>query len=242
MMKTLVIDDTKINRLALRELIEAYIPQLEVIGEAHSVKTGISLIQKAEPELLILDIELGDGTAFDILKNVDTGDFKIIFLTAYERFAVDAFKYGAVDYLLKPVNIKDLISAVNKIENRKPLTKKQLLNSERFLDSVNNISVSTQSGFETITIQNLIRCKADGRYTECHIMNEKTIISSKNLKEFERILNDHDFVRVHHSHLINIKHIKSYNRYDQTVSMVNGDIVPISQRKRKYFLKRLNIV
>lgn len=241
-MRTIIIDDVEINRRALKEIITGDLRQLTVVGEASSMKTGIEEIKNKRPELIILDIELGDGTGFDILKKLDTTDFKVIFLTAYENFALDAFRFNAVDYLLKPVSIVELKAAVNKLIGQTINTKSQQDIPDNLSKPDHPISITTTGGFENISFSSLIRCKADGGYTECYVSNSKRIVSSKNLKEFEKLLSDFNFVRVHHSHLININQIKSYDRYDLTVTMLNGDIVPISQRKRKHFLDQINLV
>jgi two-component system LytT family response regulator len=241
-MRTVIIDDTRINREALLKVIADNLPQLKVVGQASSLESGVQVMNEQKPELLILDIELGDGNGFQLLDAIDDLNFNVIFVTAFDQYAIQAFKVNAVDYLLKPVNTEELIQAVTKVSTKKvePARLKDLSSIMNQKSEV--LSVSTQKGFETLEISNLIRCEADGKYTHCIRQNGKSFVSSKNLKEFERLLSDKNFARVHHSHLINLNLIKSFNRYDSIVTMVNNDEVPISQRKKRSFIDKVNLV
>lgn len=241
-MRTVIIDDTRINREALLKLIENNLPQLEVVGQASSLETGILEVKDKKPELLILDIELGDGNGFQLLDALEDVDFNVIFVTAFDQYAIQAFKVNAVDYLLKPVNTEELINAVSKV-SKKEVNPTQIREISSLLNQNNEVlSVSTQKGFETLEISSLVRCEADGKYTHCIRLNGNSFISSKNLKEFERLLSDKNFARVHHSHLINLNLIKSFNRYDSIVTMANQEEVPISQRKKRGFIDKMNLI
>lgn len=241
-MRTVIIDDTRINREALLKLIENNLPQLEVVGQASSLETGILEVKDKKPELLILDIELGDGNGFQLLDALEDVDFNVIFVTAFDQYAIQAFKVNAVDYLLKPVNMEELINAVSKVA-KKVIDPIKIREISSLMNQNNEVlSVSTQKGFETLEISNLVRCEADGKYTHCIRLNGKSFISSKNLKEFERLLSDKNFARVHHSHLINLNLIKSFNRYDSIVTMANQEDVPISQRKKRSFIDKMNLI
>ena len=241
-MRTVIIDDTRINREALLKLIENNLPQLEVVGQASSLETGILEVKDKKPELLILDIELGDGNGFQLLDALEDVDFNVIFVTAFDQYAIQAFKVNAVDYLLKPVNTEELINAVSKVA-KKVIDPIKIREISSLMNQNNEVlSVSTQKGFETLEISNLVRCEADGKYTHCIRLNGKSFISSKNLKEFERLLSDKNFARVHHSHLINLNLIKSFNRYDSIVTMANQEDVPISQRKKRSFIDKMNLI
>ncbi|MCH2229766.1 MAG: LytTR family DNA-binding domain-containing protein [Crocinitomicaceae bacterium] len=241
-MRTVIIDDTRINREALLKLIELKLPKLEVVGQANSLETGIQEMKEKKPELLILDIELGDGTGFQLLDQISNLDFNVIFVTAFDQYAIQAFKVSAVDYLLKPVNTEELIAAVDKIET-KGSNSENIKSLSALMNQKNEVlSVSTQNGFESIEIADLVRCEADGKYTHCIRLNGKNFTSSKNLKEFEKLLIDKNFARVHHSHLINLNLIKSFNRYDSIVTMTNQEEVPISQRKKRAFIEKVNLI
>lgn len=242
-MKTIVIDDTKLNREIILNFVRNYTPQLDIVGQANSVESAKQQIKMSHPELVFLDIELGDGTAFDLLESIGDIDFHIIFVTAYNHYALEAFKVNAVDYLLKPISIDDFKKAVDKVLSKasphghsfNQLKKEVLIESEI-------ISISTSSGFESVQSKSIVRCQADGKYTIIWMENNKKIISSKNLKEFEQTLSKNNFFRVHHSHLVNLNYVQSFKRSDSLVILENGDEVPISQRKRKKFIQAMNLI
>ena len=187
---------------------------------------------------------MGDGTAFDILEEVDKVDFHVIFVTAYNHYALEAFKVNAIDYLLKPVNIEEFIMAVKKVEMKEMIQNESIKNlkEEAQTKSTDLISVSTREGFESINLNSLIRCQADGKYTLCFLEDGRRIVSSKNLKEFEIMLSGKSFFRVHHGHLINLNRVLSFNRVDSIVEMDNKESVPISQRKKKAFIQEMNLI
>ena len=243
-MRTLIVDDTRLNREVILNFIQNYTPELEVVGQANSMESAVDSIKDLKPSLVLLDIELGDGTAFDVLDKVDTTNFHIIFVTAYNHYALEAFKVNAVDYLLKPVKIEEFVKAIEKVKSKNTADYEGISKVRSEIKSRNNelISVSTRSGFESINISNLVRCQADGKYTLCILSTGRKILSSKNLKEFESILADRNFFRVHHGHLINLNHVLSFNRADSVVQMNNTEEVPISQRKKKHFIEEMNLI
>lgn len=238
-MRTVLIDDIQVNLQALSKLISEYLPDLQIVGEAHSVASGVEVIQQKNPELVILDIELGDGTGFDLLKKCPPNNYNVIFVTAYDQFAIEAIKVNAVDYILKPINIKELINAVHRTRQ---LNSNVVNQQKEEADSNQVLSFATRNGFEIIEIKTIIRCEADGKYTNCYLNSGKKITSSKNLKVFEEILPEDNFFRIHHSHLINIKEIVSFDRMDLIVHLKNGDVIPISQRKKKLFFEKMRLV
>jgi two-component system LytT family response regulator len=242
-MRTLIVDDSKLNRAVMSKFISDYAPSLTIVGEANSAETALEKIQNKAPELIFMDIELGDGTAFDVLESLKSIEFHIIFITAYDHYALEAFKVNAVDYLLKPLNIDEFKKAIAKLD-QKAKPKGTLLSKikSEIASGANLISVSTSTGFETISIDNLVRCEADGKYTRCILDKGKPILSSKNLKEFENMLSQCNFFRVHHGHLINLSKVNSFIRSDSKVVMENSDEIIISQRKKKAFLEEMNLI
>ena len=164
-MRTLIVDDTRLNREVILNFIQNYTPDLQVVGQANSMESAIESISKLKPELVLLDIELGDGTAFDVLEKLNQVDFHIIFITAYNHYALEAFKVNAVDYLLKPVKIDEFVQAVQKVKLKGQNGLAGILKAKNEIQSKKSelISVSTRSGFESININNLIRCQADGK-------------------------------------------------------------------------------
>ncbi|PCI97350.1 MAG: DNA-binding response regulator [Flavobacteriales bacterium] len=248
MIKAVIVDDTKANRDTLEVLIKKYCPELKIVGTASNIQDAEVMIETQQPKLVFLDIEMPGGTGFDLLERLDIINFEVIFVTAYDKYAIRAFQFSAIDYLLKPINIKDLIHAVHKITS-----KERLYSGEELKEVVRNmkggtsenkkLAIASVQGLDFVPIKNLIRCEADGKYTLCVLEDGKRILSSKNLKEFETILSEENFYRVHHSHLINMTHIKRYAKQDGGhLVMINDDKIGISQRKKEDFLKRLNKV
>ncbi|MCW3084611.1 MAG: response regulator transcription factor [Bacteroidetes bacterium] len=248
MIPTLIVDDNKHNRAILVKLITEYCPDIKIIGEASSVETAEAAIRKLNPELIFLDIDLGDGTAFELLGKVPDSKHHIVFVTAFDKFAIEAFKVNAIDYLLKPISISDLEQSVEKVKRYKKTINyekllQDLLNSrEREVNQNKRIVISSQSGLKFVESLNIIRCEADGRYTKIVLLDKSTLLSSKNLKEFEDELPHDLFFRVHHSHLINIKQVDQYYRNDDLIIMSNGDKIPLAQRKKNEFMDTLTII
>ncbi len=247
-LKTLIVDDVKMNRDSLELLLKKYCTQVEVIGQANSIQKAQKIIEAEKIDLLFLDIEMPTGSGFELLARLKERNFDVIFVTAYDRYALKAFKVNALDYILKPIDIDELVKSVEKISVGKSneidnSRIEELFNSINFTQSDNRFAISTLSGLEFVEIDDLIHCEADGKYTNCVFINGKKILSSKNLKEFETKLKSHQFIRVHHSHLINLKHVMSYVKEDGGyLLMSNNDHISISQRKKEDFLKAINFL
>lgn len=248
MLKTLIVDDVEMNRETLKLLIGKYLPQLIIVGTAGSADEGLELIRLTKPDLVFLDVEMPGGSGFDLLEKASGFELSVIFVTAFDRYAVRAFKVSAIDYLLKPINIDELIQAVDKVQS---LDKKSFAQQLSILqESINQqdnkfahrMAITTPGGLRFIDVDDLIRLEADGKYTRCHVQGEQVFLSSKNLGEFEKILNPDWFFRVHYSHLISLKCISTYSKENQEVVMENGDLVSVSQRRRVEFLKRFQMV
>lgn len=247
MINTVIIDDEELSRTVLNNLITKYCPQLTVVGLASSASTGLALINKASPDLVFLDIEMPGGSGFDLLKKIVDKNFALIFTTAYDQYALKAFKFCAVDYLLKPIDIEELMEATKKVENVKVNSgfkesiKNLLENYNAPNSKTNKIALPTLNGLEFVEIKDIIRCEADGKYTNCFLSSGKKLYSSKGLKDFEEQLSSYNFCRIHHAHLVNLDHIKNYFKGDGGyVLMSNGDNVMVSKRKKEDFLKQLN--
>lgn len=248
MIKAVIIDDEEFGRSVLKNLILKYCPDILIVGEASSAREGKRLIEKVSPNLVFLDIQMPGGSGFDLLEQLDTANFSTIFTTAYDQYAVKAFKYSALDYLLKPINIEDLTQALKKIANTG--SKKNIHSSlQNFIESYNNsgisksnkIGIPTHEGLVFADIAELIRCEADGKNSFCFLIEGKKIHSTNSLKDFEEQLKTSGFCRVHHANLININHIKSYEKGEGgTVILSNGDVVSVSKRKKDEFLSALN--
>ncbi len=246
MITAVIVDDEELGRNVLKNLIKKYIPSVQVVGEAASVKEAKKVIADAIPSLVFLDIEMPGGSGFDLLEQIEDPPFSVIFTSAYNQYAVKAFKYSAVDYLLKPIHIDELTAAVKKLST--PDTKKDMRAAlQHFMESLNQGGVSksnkvalpTLDGLIFIDISNIIRCEADGKYTYCYVSNGKKHHSTRSLLDFEDQLSNRGFCRIHHAHLVNLDHIKNYVKgVGGYVVMSNGDTVVVSKRKKEEFIKR----
>ncbi|MBN9283122.1 MULTISPECIES: LytTR family DNA-binding domain-containing protein [Flavobacterium] len=244
MITALLIDDDKHLRKGMKSLLNRYASEITIIGEAESVKTGIIALEKYKPQVVFLDIHLSDGTGFDILEQVAKTNEKttshIVFITAHEQYALKAFKFSALDFLLKPVDPEELQKAVLKVkdamEKNTSFAHIDLLleNIRKKVDNFKRIALSTSTGIHLFDISDIIRCEAQDNYTKFYIKDHKTLLISKTLKEYEELLTQHGFERIHQSHLINLAYLKSYIKNDGGyVIMSDNSNLPIAQRKKE---------
>lgn len=246
MLKTLIIDDEKMARENLLKLLATHCShQLEIIGEADEIDDAYKKILTLRPQLVFLDIDLGVGTAFDLLRKFDNVFFKIIFVTAYDRFAVKAFKFNAIDYLLKPVQAEEVQEAVARaMESAESIDETRLNNLFKFnqqpLNKNNSIAVPTEKGYQMLPVNEIMYCAASKEYTNIYQKKGGYICSAINLGEYEDLLAGYPFFRVHHSYLVNKEHIASYSKGEGgEVIMDNKDVIPVSRRKKTEFLEWL---
>lgn len=244
MITALLIDDDKHLRKGMKSLMERYASDIVIIGEAESVKTGIAALEKYRPQVVFLDIHLSDGTGFDILEEISKIQGKInahiVFITAHEQYALKAFKFSALDFLLKPVDPEELQKTITKIketlEKHHSFEHIDLLleNIRKKVDNFKRIALSTSDGIHLFEISDIIRCESQDNYTKFFIKNHKPLLISKTLKEYEELLGEHGFERIHQSHLINLAYLKSYIKNDGGyVIMADNTTIPISQRKKE---------
>lgn len=255
MITAVLIDDDVNLREGMKGLLALYAPSIRIIGEADSVASGVDILTKLDPQVVFLDIQMNDGTGFDLLEKLSEVNGKvtshIVFITAYEHYAIKAFRFSALDFLLKPVSPDDLEKVIDKIRN--VLEKDNdyshidllLENIRKKADNFKRIALSNSDGIHLLDISDIIRCESDDNYTKFFIKNRKPILISKTLKEYEELLTEHDFVRIHQSHLINLAYVKAYVKKDNGFVLMNDDVqLPISQRKREQLqdvlLKKLN--
>lgn len=245
-MKCIIIDDEKSSREILVKMLTRYCPDITISDQANSIESAYQSILLHKPDLLFLDIEMPEGNAFDLLSKFDKIDFKIIFTTAYEQYAIEAIKVEAVDYLLKPISVQEVINAVKKLKKKvnTSINKEELL---KLLATFNipqqanpYIPIPTSNGYEMLNIADIIRCEANESYTFIYLNNSTKKTVSKKLGELSESLPGHDFFRIHHSHLINRKHIKNYLRGEGgTVHLSDNTEVPVSRRKKTEFIEWL---
>ncbi len=244
MITAVLIDDDSNLREGMKMMINQYAQEIQIIGEADSVKSGIELMETAEPDIAFLDILMNDGSGFDILEKLNEKSRRInshiIFITAHEEFAVKAFRFSALDFLLKPVNPEELQSVLKKIknvihQNRDNRNIDLLLeNIQKKNDGFKKIALSTSDGIHLFEIKDIIRCESEDNYTKFFIKNHKQVMISKTLKEYEELLKDQGFERIHQSHLINLNELKSYIKKDGGfVIMSDNSQLPVSQRKKE---------
>jgi len=245
MKKVIIVEDEKASQELLESFISEYCPQLSLLGIYSKKDEIISALNSNEPSIVFFDIELEDCTAFEVLEELDAINFKIIFITAYKNYAYRAFKYNAIDYLLKPYSPQEFIEAVDKTTDQDvslTLLKKIGASLQAKADRGNQrISIPTFKGINLVSIKDIIRAEADGSYCKLILSNKDSIIVSKKLKDLEQLVENGTFFRVHASHLINIHNVSEYLKEDGgQVIMSNGDSVPISRRKKTTFLDMLS--
>ncbi len=247
MINVIVIDDEKRMADSIARMIEENSSGFAIAGVAHSVKTGVELINKHKPDLITLDINLPDGSGFDILKQVEERDFKIIFITAYEAHALKAIKFSALDYFLKPIDELEFTDALRKVKTAHKAEKNRLV-LDALLSGLNGkpkeqkkIVLKTVDDIHLVKVDDIIRCESDGNYTTFHLTNKRSLMASKNLKEFEDLLVDYGFFRAHHSHLINLNYIDRYHKpHGGLVYMADKSEIPVSVRRKERLLKVFN--
>lgn len=236
-MKAVIIDDVKDARDTLRADIETYCPDIKILGEAEGVVTGAKLLKEQNPDLVFLDIQMKDGSGFDLLEIVGKPAFKTIFTTASDAFAIKAFRFSAVDYLLKPIDPDELVEAVKKVGSETAGEKENLdllkENLSQKSKKQSRIALSTQDKIHVVKISDVIRCESSVNYTTFYFEGDKKLLVTKTLKEFDELLSEHNFIRVHQSHLVNAERIKEYVKTDGGyLVMLDGSNVPVSSRKR----------
>ena len=245
MLKAVIIDDVMQARAALRADLKDHCPQVEIVGEAEGVETGIALIRKESPDLIFLDIKMNDGTGFDLLEKIGKGGFKVIFTTAFNDQAIRAFRFSAIDYLLKPVDPQDLKRAVEKYEDEKQTHQDQyrflLENFRQFSTApVKKIALNTHEKVHFVSVNEILRCESDSNYTSFFLQDGSKILVTKTMKDYEDLLEPHGFIRVHHSHFVNINHVREFVKNEGgMLVMKDGSLVPVSSRKKDVVLKRL---
>lgn len=245
MFTAIIIDDVDNSRLTLAHDLKEYCPQIKIIGEANSVKTAIEEIAEKKPDVVFLDIQLGDGLGFEVLETINNFDFQVIFTTALDAYGIKAIKFSALDYLLKPIDPDELVAAVNKLEDKQKGNIQDsinlLLNNIKDINPGNKrIALNSADKIHMVYITDIIRCESQGSYTIFHLKDKEQIVVTKNLKEYENLLEDYSFIRIHHSHLINFAYLKEFVKKDGGYAvMTDNSQVPVSFRKRNDLLEMI---
>ncbi|HPE19303.1 MAG TPA: LytTR family DNA-binding domain-containing protein [Tenuifilaceae bacterium] len=246
MINAIIIDDEAHARQTIRAILKSSCDDVNIVAEAANVAEAVNGIKQFQPQLLFLDINLPDGNGFDILKQVDHKNLRIIFITAYQEYAIQAIKFSAFDYILKPINPKELIETV-----RKAIDEENTFGyEERFQTFFNNINqatpekkkivLKTADKIHVVDIKNIVRCESDNAYTTIVVNTGKSIVVSKSIKSFDEMLSSQGFMRVHQSHLINTNYISYYNKHEGGfLVMSDNSNVPISNQKKPLLIEYL---
>ncbi len=238
MMNTLLIEDEFYIRKALVALISSLDKDLTIIGECGTIKDAVTMVNACKPDLVFLDINLPDGNAFEFLELTKTLKYKVIFITAYDEYALQALKKGAVDYILKPVDITELEAAIDKaIETSYQTQETNLQVTKNQMDN-KRLVISLHDEYQVVNFNELIFCKSDKGYTTFYLTNGKSILASKPIKEFIDKLPDSIFVRTHQSYVVNLDHVDRYDKKG-TIFLKGGQKIPVSTRKKDEFISRL---
>jgi two-component system LytT family response regulator len=244
MKKALVIDDENRTRELIVKMINSFGFEIEAIPGGDNVQSGIASIEQENPDLVFLDIQMPDGTGFDVLRGLKDRNFEVIFVTAHEEFAIKAIKFSALDYILKPIDQSELMVAVEKaiktIDEKKEESQFEPLQHNINPNHKRRLVLKTQESVHVVDLENIIRCEADRNYTSFFLTGGKKILVSKTLKEYETLLTGYNFLRVQQSHLINLDYVDRYDKGDGgSVVMKDGSEVPLSPAKREIFFKIL---
>ncbi len=250
MLSAVIIEDEKKFLSAFKSILFSACPQVKLVGDCGSIKEARKLISDINPDIVFLDIQLSDGNAFDLLRLLETdldktifNNLRIIFTTASNQFAIQAFRFSAIDYLLKPIISDELKEAVKKAEILKTALGNQnqyrvLLDNVSTPDAEKKICLSTQTEMRVCSVTDIVRCESEHNYTTFYFTKDKPLMVSKTLKEYEDLLKEYGFERVHQSHLVNLSHVKSYIKKDSGfILMKDGVEIPISRRKKEQVLE-----
>jgi two-component system LytT family response regulator len=237
-MNAVIIEDIEDARLALKQDLADYCPEVKIIGEAEGVISGIKLLKNCSPDIIFLDIQMGDGTGFDLLEIIGEGESKVIFTTASDAYGIKAIKYSALEYLLKPIDPDELKKAVQKAKEAGVAKGQQegieMLTNQLQNQGTNRIALNTQDKITVVKLGEIIRCESEVNYTHFYFKDGSKVLVTKTLKEFDGLLGDKGFIRVHQSHLVNVEHIKELVKADGgTLRLSDGSSVPVSSRKKQ---------
>ena len=245
MIRTLIIDDELNARKIIRSIVESVAGEFEIVGEAQDVKSGIEQIQKLKPDLVLLDIDMPDGNAFNLLENIGRVDFRIIFITAHSDYAIQAFKFSAVDYILKPIISSELFRSLDKVKKTIELEEVNikldalLANLKTDAES-KKVVLKTSDSIQCVDVDDIYFCESEGgSYTRFHFKDKSKILVSKPLKEYDELLSKLHFFRIHKSYLVNLNKIVSFEKQQGgSVILEDQTELSVSYRKRDLFLKK----
>lgn len=246
MITAIIVDDEPYSCESLVSLLERYCPEVKILDICYSGADALKAIEEQTPTLIFLDIEMPHMNGFEMLQKLPSINFSIIFTTSYDQYAIKAIRFSALDYLLKPVDSDELQAAVKKVLSKSHETVPQQI--EMLLHklthpiiAVNKIAIPTIDGLQLLLIETIIRCSSESNYTELHLKNKKKITASRTLKEIEEMLVDYSFLRVHHSHLVNLNEVEKYVKGDGGYLILSdGTNIGVSRSRKELLLKKLH--
>lgn len=245
-MRAFIVEDEAKNRALLRKMLALVTPQIEVVGEASDGGEGLDGIRLLQPDVVFLDIKMPGLDGFSLLDQLSGFEGKIVFVTAYQEYAIRAIRYAAFDYLLKPIDPEELQKTMQRLEEsgrdhsilkRIEVLESQLASTDK---SQGKITINSQEGFDILSIAEIVYMEADGPYTHFYLTDGSHHISSRHLKEYEGLLPDTHFFRCHHSFLVALRHIRKYNRSDNLLYLIGGFQIEVSKRKKEAFIQRIS--
>lgn len=242
-MKTLLIEDEERSLTLLRNQVKRYCPQLDVVAESHTIEQGSELLRLHQPDLVFLDICFGNRLVFELLDQLDFSDFRIIFVTAYDEFAIKAFQYNAVHYILKPIEPGKLVEAVNRAVSgpaSMPNGLQRMLDKLGVRKASQRLAIPSVSKITYLHPEEIIRLESDGAYTVIHLSSGEHLVSTRPLREYDKLLSSCGYCRVHRSHLINLDKVREYTRVPkERVTLSDGSSVEVSRKRRAQFLSAI---
>jgi len=245
MITATIVDDEPYSCESLATLLERYCPDVKLLDVCHSGAAALKSIEEQKPQLLFLDIEMPHINGFELVEKLSDIDFELIFTTSYDQYAIKAFRFSALDYLLKPIDKDDLQKAVQKaVNSTNHVTPQQIKTLLQKINqpgiTVNKIAIPTLEGLLMILVESIIHCEADRNYTIIYTKNKQKITASKTLKEIEELLEDYPFTRVHHSHIVNLNEVEKYVKGEGGfLLMSNGNNIDVSRSRKEFLLKKL---
>lgn len=238
MIKAVIIDDIPEAITVLTADLATYCSNIEIIGTANGVVSGAKLIQQVKPDLVFLDIQMPDGSGFDLLEILQERNFKLIFTTASDEFAVKAFKFSAIDYLLKPIDPDDLIQAIERLDHQdSPTDRLELLKTN--LEQPKKLALNTVDKIHIVELADIIRLESNINYTKFYFKDGSKLLVTKTLKEFDKLLSEHNFIRIHQSHLIAKNQIKAFLKQQGEVLLKDESRIPVSTRKKVQLMEMI---
>lgn len=243
MIRVAIVDDEQATRNLLKQLFKDYFPDIQLIGEADDVNSGVKLLQQETPDLLLLDIQMPDGSGFDLLNQFENPEFQLIFITAYDKFALKAFDYNAIDYLLKPLDPKSLRKAIEKFHrNSDRVLRPRLKGMMEVMETkqAQRIALSSAEGYAFYELEEIVRLESSGGYTTFYIANGQRTTVAKTIKDYEELLPESQFFRVHQSHIVALQYVRKFLKAENGQAlMADGYKVPVARRKKDKFIELL---